>query len=232
MQGLATGVGDLKRMLTNVKTRGGWGEMQLKGLIDEYLTPDQYIENAETDKSSQERVEFAVVLPGKDDEEVLIPIDSKFPHEDYEHLLDAIEAADIEATEASAKALENRIKAFAKDINPPRTTDFAVRFLPTEGLLAEVLRRPGLQDFVQREHRVMIAGPTTFGALLTSLQLGFRTLAIEQRSSEVWKVLGAVKTEFGKFGKIIDNTKKHLDLAFKDIDGMQVSYSPKWCFGL
>ena len=227
MQSLAAGVNDLKRMLTNVRIRGGWGEMQLKALIDDYLTPEQYLENAATDKMGQERVEFAIVLPGKGAEEVLIPIDSKFPHEDYERLVVAIEAADTEGIKTATKALETRIKSFAKDIsskyiNPPRTTDFAVMFLPTEGLFAEVLRLRGLQDHVQREYRVMIAGPTTFGALLTSLQMGFRTLAIEKRSSEVWKVLGAVKTEFGKFSQAIDKTKKHLDSAFKDIDGLDV----------
>ncbi len=225
MQSLATGVGDLKRVLTNVKTRGGWGEVQLNILLDEVLTKDQYEANAQVREHSAERVEFAVKLPSKSDDEtlVLLPIDSKFPKEDYERLIDAAEIADAEAVEESAKKLESRVKQFAKDISqkyivPPTTTDFAVMFLPTEGLFSEVVRRPGLVDAIQRDYRVLVAGPTTFMAFLNSLQMAFRTLAIQQRSSEVWEVLGAVKTEFGKFGTALGQVKKKLHEASNKMD--------------
>ncbi len=225
MQTLATGVGDLKRVLTNVKTRGGWGEVQLNILLDEVLTKDQYEANVAVREHSAERVEFAVRLPSKSDDDtlVLLPIDSKFPKEDYERLVDAAEIADAEAVEEFAKKLETRIKQFAKEISqkyivPPTTTDFAVMFLPTEGLFAEVVRRPGLIDTIQRDYRVLVAGPTTFMAFLNSLQMAFRTLAIQQRSSEVWEVLGAVKTEFGKFGTALGQVKKKLHEASNKMD--------------
>lgn len=221
MQALANGVGDLKRVLTNVKTRGTWGEIQLGNLLEQILTPEQFESNVQVKKGSGERVEFAIKLPGKDDspdEVVWLPIDAKFPQEDYQRLLDAQEKADLVAAELAAKQLENRIKSSAKEIrnkyiNPPNTTDFAILFLPTEGLYAEVLRRPGLASDLQLSFRVTIAGPTTLAALLNSLQMGFKTLAIQQRSSEVWKVLGAVKAEFGKFGDILDKVHKQLGTA-------------------
>ncbi len=221
MQALAIGVGDLKKVLTNVKSRGTWGEVQLGNLLAQLLTPEQYATNVATIPGSSERVEFAVKLPGKEnqnDEVVWLPIDAKFPKEDYERLVDAAEKSDPILVEEAAKQLEIRIKAEAKTIRdkyigPPHTTDFAVLFLPTEGLYAEVIRRPGLVDFLQRDCRVTVAGPTVLAALLNSLQMGFRTLAIEKRSSEVWKVLGAVKTEFDKFGTIFDKVKKKLQEA-------------------
>ncbi|MFQ5329252.1 MAG: DNA recombination protein RmuC [Thermodesulfobacteriota bacterium] len=226
MRSLASGVGDLKRILTNVKTRGTWGEIQLGSLLEQILTVDQYAKNIATRAGSNERVEFAVRLPGRDGEDgetVWLPIDAKFPQEDYQRLLCAQEAGDQAQAEASATMLENRIKAEAKTINnkyidPPNTTDFAIMFLPTEGLYAEVLRRPGLSDTVQREQRVTISGPTTLTALLNALQMGFRTVAIEKRSSEVWKILGAVKSEFGKFGDILDKTHKKLQEASNTIE--------------
>jgi DNA recombination protein RmuC len=219
MQTLANGVGDLKRVLTNVKTRGTWGETQLGNLLDDILTPDQYARNVLTKPTSREAVEFALKLPGRDEQDgkvVWLPIDAKFPKEDYERLVDAAERGDPAAVEQAAKDLESRVRSQARDIRdkylaPPHTTDFGLLYLPTEGLYAEVLRRPGLADSVQREQRVVIVGPTTLAALLNSLQMGFRTLAIQKRSSEVWKVLGAVKTEFGKFGDILDKVKKKLD---------------------
>ena len=223
MQTLALGVGDLKRVLTNVKTRGTWGEVQLGALLEQLLTPDQYAKNVATVPKSRERVEFAIKFPGRDDQaQVWLPVDSKFPVEDYERIMAAQEAADAAAMEEAAKSLEARIKLEAKSIRdkyvePPHTTDFAILFLPTEGLYAEVLRRPGLSDWLQRECRVTIAGPTTLTALLNSLQMGFRTLAIEKRSSEVWQVLGAVKTEFSKFGDVLDRTKRQLEAATKSI---------------
>lgn len=225
MQTLASGVGDLKRVLTNVKTRGTLGEIQLENLLEQVLSPEQYQRNVAVKKGSQERVDFAIRLPGKDkhDKPVLLPIDAKFPLEDYQRLMDAQEAGDLAATIESAKLLENRIKQEAKSIqekylSPPNTTDFAIMFLPIEGLFAEVLRRSGLWDSLQREYRVVVTGPTTITALLNSLQLGFRTLAIQQRSSEVWKLLGAVKTEFGKFGDILEKTQKKLKEASNTID--------------
>lgn len=228
MQSLAAGVGDLKRVLGNVKARGIWGEMQLDALLGQILTPEQFLTNVATKPGSAERVEFAIRLPGHDkDMEVLLPIDAKFPREDYERLLDAADRADAEAVEAAAKALENRLKAFARDIrdkylNPPQTTDFAIMFLPTEGLYAEALRRPGLVDLLQRDFRVIPAGPTTLAALLNSLQMGFRTLAIEQRSSEVWQLLGAVKTEFARYGEVLDKVQKKLVEASSQIDKVAV----------
>jgi DNA recombination protein RmuC len=227
MQTLASGVGDLKRVLTNVKTRGSWGEVQLGALLDQILVPSQYLANALTG-DGLERVEFAVRLPGRGEgEEVLLPIDAKFPVEDYERLQAAAEAADQTALVEAGRALEARIRQCARDIatkyvNPPRTTDFAILFLPTEGRSAEVIRRPGLGDDLQRLHRVTIAGPTTLAALLNSLQMGFRTLAIQQRSGEVWQVLGAVKTEFGKFGPVLEKVKKKLQEASSTIDHASV----------
>ncbi|HEY0914408.1 MAG TPA: DNA recombination protein RmuC [Solimonas sp.] len=225
MQTLATGVGDLKRVLSNVKTRGIFGETQLAALLDQVLTVEQYAANIATRPGSSERVEFAIRLPGRgdDDQPVWLPVDAKFPREDYERLLEAQERADPAAAELAALALERRLRDEAKTISakyvePPHTTDFAILFLPTEGLYAEALRRPGLFESMQREHRVTLAGPTTLLALLNSLQMGFRTLAIEKRSSEVWQVLGAVKTEFGKFGDVLDKVKKKLDEASTQIE--------------
>lgn len=226
MQTLATGVGDLKRVLTNVKTRGTWGEIQLGNILEQILTSEQYSKNVATKKDSSERVEFAVKLPGRDEmngEVIWLPIDAKFPQEDYQRLLDAQEQGNTALAEESAKALELKVKSFAKDIrdkyiDPPGTTDFGIMFLPTEGLYAEVLRRPGLCDCLQREYRIVTAGPTTLIALLNSLQMGFRTLAIEKRSSEVWTLLGAVKTEFGRFGDILDKTQKKLQEASNTIE--------------
>ena len=225
MQNLANGVGDLKKVLTNVKTRGTWGEIQLGNLLEQVLTPDQFIANAACREGSAERVEYAIRLPGRDatEGEVLLPIDAKFPREDYERLLEAADHADADGVETASKALEIRVKSFAKDIrdkyiNPPRTTDFAILFLPTEGLYAEVVRRPGLMDQLQRDYRVNLCGPTTLGALLNSLQMGFRTLAIQKRSSEVWEILGAVKTEFGKYGEMLDKVQKKLTEASNTIE--------------
>ena len=228
MQTLASGVGDLKRVLTNVKTRGTWGEMQLSRLLEQMLTAEQYTANVATKKGSGDRVEFAIRLPGKEEEaEVFLPIDAKFPIEDYQRLLEAQDRADLPAITEAARALENRIKVEARKIrdkyvDPPNTTDFALLYLPIEGLFAEVLRRPGLIEALQRDYRVTVAGPTTLTALLNSLQMGFRTLAITRRSSEVWKVLGAVKTEFGKFGDIIDATKKKIEAASRQFDQVDV----------
>ena len=230
MRTLATGVGDLKKVLTNVKTRGTWGEIRLSHILEQILTPDQYDVNVATKKSSNERVEFAIKLPGqKADREKIIwmPIDSKFPQEDYQRLMDAQEAADKESAEKSIKNLEIRIKAEARHIkekylDPPNTTDFGIMFLPVEGLYAEVLRRPGLCDTLQREYRIVVTGPTTLAALLNSLQMGFRTLAVEKRSSEVWQLLGMVKTEFGKFGDVLAKTKKKLQEAGHTIDKAEI----------
>jgi DNA recombination protein RmuC len=217
MQQLATGVGDLKRVLSNVKTRGSWGEVQLGNLLEQTLTREQYAASVRVRPESAEMVDFAVRLPGRqqDAAPVWLPIDSKFPHEDYERLLEAQERADVDAVRAAGSQLERAVRIQAKSIcdkyiAPPHTTDFAVMFLPTEGLYAEVIRRPGLVDLLQRDHRVVVAGPTTFSALLNSLQMGFRTLAIEQRSSEVWQVLGAVKTEFGKFATVLERATTQL----------------------
>ncbi|MBC3880507.1 DNA recombination protein RmuC [Undibacterium sp. LX40W] len=225
MQQLAIGVGDLKRVLTNVKTRGTWGEVQLEMVLEQMLTPDQYAKNVETVPGSGERVEFAIKLPGKDDDKapVWMPIDAKFPKEQYERLLDAAERADAEGVAQAGKELERAIRGEAKTIaekylSPPLTTDFAILFLPTEGLYAEVMRRPGLADELQRNFRVSISGPSTLSALLNSLQMGFRTLVLEKRSSEVWQVLGAVKTEFGKFGDVLAATKNALQKAADNID--------------
>jgi DNA recombination protein RmuC len=225
MQQLAVGVGDLKRVLTNVKTRGTWGEVQLEMLLEQVLTPDQYAKNVETVPGTGERVEFAVKLPGNGDGErpVWMPIDAKFPKEQYERLAEAAEHADSDGVAAAGRELERAVRIEAKTIaekylSPPLTTDFAILFLPTEGLYAEVMRRPGLADELQRVCRVTIAGPSTLSALLNSLQMGFRTLALEKRSSEVWEVLGAVKTEFGKFGDVLATTRATLERAAKNIE--------------
>jgi len=223
MQSLATGVGDLKRMLGNVKTRGTWGEVQLAALLEQLLTVDQFAANVATVPGSGERVDFAIRLPGKGDGAVVwLPIDAKFPIEDYQRLLDAQERGEPLLVEEAARAIEARLKIEARSIHdkyvaPPHTTDFAFLYLPIEGLYAEALRRPGLADLLQREWRVSLAGPTTLSALLNSLQMGFRSLAIEQRSAEVWAVLGAVKTEFGKFGEALAHTRKKLDEASNSI---------------
>lgn len=223
MQSLAAGVGDLKRMLTNVKTRGTWGEVQLGNLLEQILTPEQYERNVVTRPGSRERVEFAIKLPGRSEGTPMwLPIDCKFPLEDYQRLQDAQEAADPVLAEVAAKALEVRVRLEAKSIadkyiDPPNTSDFALLYLPIEGLYAEVLRRPGLFDALQRDCRVTLCGPTTLSAILSSLQMGFRTLAIEKRSSEVWEILGAVKTEFGKFGDVLAKTKKKLEEATNQI---------------
>jgi DNA recombination protein RmuC len=237
MQTLAQGVGDLKRVLGNVKSRGVFGEVQLANLLDQVLTIDQYATNVATVPGSNERVEFAIRLPGKlgtgagagsgGDQPVWLPIDAKFPREDYERLLDAQDRADKDGADAAGKALEQRIRDEARTIAtkyvaPPHTTDFAMLFLPTEGLYAELLRRPGLSDELQRKHRVILAGPTTLLAMLNSLQMGFRTLALEKRSSEVWQVLGAVKTEFAKFGDVLAKTRKKLQEATNTIDAAEV----------
>ncbi|MEL1135525.1 DNA recombination protein RmuC [Desulfitobacterium sp. THU1] len=225
MQTLASGVGDLKKVLTNVKTRGTWGEVQLGTLLEQILTADQYSTNVVTKAGSKDRVEFAINIPAKDGEGRLIylPIDAKFPIEDYDRLLDAQEQCDLPRIAEAQKALEYRIKAEGKSIHekyidPPNTTDFAILFLPIEGLYAEVLRRPGLCEMLQRDYKVVIAGPTTLAALLNSLQMGFRTLAIEKRSSEVWNLLSAVKTEFGKFTEILEKTQKKLQEASNTIE--------------
>lgn len=217
MQTLATGVGDLKRVLSNVKTRGAFGEVRLGALLEQILTTDQYASNVAVVPHSGERVEYAIRLPGHNaDAPVWLPIDCKFPVEDYQRLLDAQEAADVDATNAAAAALQRCVEIEAKRIrdkyiSPPHTTDFALLFLPTEGLYAEVIRRPGLFEKLQREYHITVAGPTTLAAILNALQMGFRTLAIEQRSSEVWQILGAVKTEFGKFGGMLDSAIRQVD---------------------
>ncbi|MGI1660073.1 MAG: DNA recombination protein RmuC [Desulfitobacterium sp.] len=225
MQTLASGVGDLKKVLTNVKTRGTWGEVQLGTLLEQILTADQYSTNVVTKAGSKDRVEFAINIPAKDGEGRLIylPIDAKFPIEDYDRLIDAQEQCDLSRIAEAEKALEYRIKTEAKSIHekyidPPNTTDFGILFLPIEGLYAEVLRRPGLCEMLQRDYKVVIAGPTTLAALLNSLQMGFRTLAIEKRSSEVWNLLSAVKTEFGKFTEILEKTQKKLQEASNTIE--------------
>lgn len=229
MQTLATGVGDLKRMLTNVKTRGTWGEVQLGNLLADLLIPDQYATNVATVPGSAERVEFAIRLPGRREDgndTVWIPIDAKFPKEDYERLVLASEAGDPVGVEAAAKALEARARLEAKTIQakyvaPPHTTDFAIMYLPTESLYAELAKRPGLIEAVQREHRVVLAGPSNLAAYLNSLQMGFRTLAIQKRSTEVWKVLGEVKNEFAKFGDVLDKVHKKLGEASNVIEQAQ-----------
>ncbi len=226
MQNLAVNVGDLKRVMTNVKTRGTWGEVLVENLLSQILSPGQFEKNFKPRESGGEVVEFAIKLPGRTEdgqESVWLPIDSKFPKEDYEAIGAAQDRADTAAMEAAGRSLEARIKLFAQDIstkylNPPRTTDFGIMFLPSEGLYAQVISRVALVEQIQRDYRVVIAGPTTLAALLNSLQRGFRTLAIQQRSSEVWKVLGAVKTEFGKFGDLLDGVKKKLDQASNTLD--------------
>jgi len=229
MQTLASGVGDLKHLLTNVKTRGIFGEAQLAALLEQVFVPDQYAVQLATRPGSKNLVDFAIKLPGKSDngEPLWLPIDAKFPNEDYERLLDAQGRADVAGAEAAGKALEVRIRLEAKSIvekyvEPPYTTDFAILFLPTEGLYAEVLRRPGLMEALQREHRITLAGPTTLLAMLSSLQMGFRTLALEKRSSEVWQVLGAVKTEFGKFGGMLDKARSQTETVLKTLTDADV----------
>ena len=229
MQQLAIGVGDLKRVLTNVKTRGTWGEVQLEMLLEQVLTVDQYAKNVETIAGSGARVEFAIKLPGQLDggAPLWLPIDAKFPKEQYERLIEAAERADADGVAQGGRELERAVRLEAKTIcekyvSPPQTTDFAILFLPTEGLYAEVMRRPGLADDLQRSLRVSIAGPSTLAAILSSLQMGFRTLALEKRSSEVWQVLGAVKTEFGKFGDVLAQTKLTLERAAKNIENAEV----------
>ncbi len=228
MQLLAKDVGSLNRVLNNVKTRGVFGEVQLAGLLEQVFTPEQYARNVETVPGSGARVEFAIKLPGRRDDDlpVWLPIDAKFPRDDYERLVEALERADAAAAEAAGRAVEQRLRLEARTIREkylaaPHTTEFALLFVPTEGLYAEALRRPGLVEAMQREHRVMLVGPTTLLATLTSLQMGFRTLALEKRSAEVWEVLGAVKTEFAKFGDVLDKTKRKLDEASKTIEFAQ-----------
>jgi DNA recombination protein RmuC len=230
MRSLAAGVGDLKKVLTNVKTRGTWGEIRLSHILEQILTPEQYAVNVVTRRGGTERVEFAIRLPGQDDAAegvVWLPIDAKFPQEDYQRLLDAQEAADKDAADRALKSLEQRVKLEARSIrekyiDPPHTTDFGILFVPVEGLYAEVLRIPGLCDLLQREHRIVVTGPTTLAALLNSLQMGFRTLAIGKRSNAVWALLGSVKTEFGKFGDTLARTKKKLEEATHTIDQAEV----------
>ena len=224
MQTLAAGVGDLKHLLTNVKTRGIFGEAQLAALLEQVFVPDQYAAQIATRPNSKNVVDFAIKLPGRSDsgEPLWLPIDAKFPNEDYERLLDAQGRADVAGAEAAGKALEQRIRLEAKSmvekyVEPPYTTDFAILFLPTEGLYAEVLRRPGLMEALQREHRITLAGPTTLLAIMSSFQMGFRTLALEKRSSEVWQVLGAVKTEFGKFGGMLDKARAQTETVLKTL---------------
>ena len=229
MQSLAVGVGDLKRVMANVKTRGIWGEVQLGALLEQILSPEQFSTNVLTKKDSPGRVEFAIKMPGRDGQEsgfIWLPIDAKFPLDSYHRLVEAQDRADAEACEQAIRQLETFIKQAAKDISekyvgPPETTDFAIMYLPTEGLFAEVARRPALAEYIQREHRVVIAGPTTLAALLNSLQMGFRTLAIQQRSSQVWGILGAVKAEFGTFAAALDKVQKKLEEAGKTISSAQ-----------
>ena len=225
MQHLAVGVGDLKKVLSNVKTRGTWGEVQLGNLLDQILTKEQYQSNVATKKDSKDIVEYAIKLPGKDKnlDNIWLPIDAKFPIEDYQRLLDAEDVNDRVAIDAANKAIEKRLKDEGKKIrtkyiDPPNTTDFAILFIPIEGLYAQALKLPGLVDFIQREYRVMITGPTTITAILNSLQMGFRTLAIEKQSSEIWQTLSEVKTEFGRFGEILERTQKKLQEASNQID--------------
>jgi len=226
MQHLATGVGDLKRVLTNVKVRGTWAEVQLGAILEQILTPDQFERNVRVKPDSSESVEFAVRLPGPKDDPgacVWLPIDSKFPQEDYLRLQEAAERADPGAIQTATDALARTVRSAAKDIHdkyisPPNTTDFAIMFLATEGLYAEVLRQPAFVEDLQHRYRVVVAGPTTLAAILSSLRMGFQTLAIEQRAVEVWRVLGAIKTEFGKFGDVLDKVKRHIDIAGQTIE--------------
>ena len=222
MQNLAAGVGDLKKVLSNVKTRGILGEIQLGAILEQMLSPEQYATNVATKKGSQANVEYAIRLPGSGAEPVWLPIDAKFPLDAYQQLLDAYDSADPAQVEGAVKLLRQRVRAFAKDvrdkyIDPPHTTDFAILFVPTEGLYAELVRC-GVSEELQREFKVSLAGPTTMGALLNSLQMGFRTLAIQKRSGEVWKVLGAVKTEFNTFAAVLENTKNRLNQAGDELD--------------
>jgi DNA recombination protein RmuC len=226
MQSLASGVGDLKRILSNVKTRGTLAEWQLENMLEQVMAPSQYEKDIATRKGSSEKVEFALKLPGQDgtsSKEVFLPIDAKFPKEDYERLVDAREKSNPEMIEEASKQLERRVKEMAKSIrdkylDPPNTTDFGIMYVPTEGLFAEIISRPGMCEILHRDFRVMVTGPTTLATLLNCLQVGFRTLAIAKRSSEVWELLGAVKTEFGKFGDLLEKTKKKLDEASNTID--------------
>jgi DNA recombination protein RmuC len=223
MQALASGVGDLKKVLSNVKIRGTLGEVQLGNILEQMLTPDQYARNVVTKNQGRENVEYAIKLPGKNDRIVWLPIDAKFPVEDYQRLIEAQERGDLAAIEEAGKALEARIKSEAKDIrdkyiDPPGTTDFGILFLPFEGLFAEALRRHGLYELLQRDYKVIISGPTTIAAFLNSLQMGFRTLVIEIRAGEVWNLLAAVKNEFGKFGEMLDKTHKQLQAASNTIE--------------
>ena len=228
MQTLAQGVGDLKHLLTNVKTRGIFGEAQLSALLEQVFTVDQYAAQVATQPGSRNTVDFAIKLPGRSDtgKPLWLPIDAKFPNEDYERLLDAQQRADVLGAEAAGKALESRIRLEARSISekyiaPPHTTDFAILFLPTEGLYAEVLRRPGLMESLSRDHRITLAGPTTLLAMLSALQMGFRTLALEKRSSEVWQVLGAVKTEFGKFGDVLAKIKSNAETMLNTVSNAE-----------
>lgn len=230
MQALASGVGDLKRMLSNVKTRGTWGEMQLSALLEQVLTAEQYAKNVATKPGSADRVEFAIRLPGQsaDAQQVVwLPVDAKFPKEDYERLNSALEDGDKPAADSARKALEQRVRDEArtikeKYIEPPHTTDFAILFLPLEGLYAEVLRVPDIVESLQRDHRVVLAGPTTLAALLNALQMGFRTLAIEKRTSEIWQVLGAVKTEFAKYNDVLQKVRVKLQAATNEVEKAEV----------
>jgi len=229
MRNLAAGVGDLKKVLTNVKARGTWGEVQLGALLEEVLSPEQYLKNVKIKENSGDFVEFAIKLPGQTDsssDSVLIPVDAKFPVEDYQRLLEAQEKSDAVAADEAIRQLEASIKKAAKDISqkylaPPQTTDFGIMFLPSEGLYAEVIRRTALVAVLQREHHIVVTGPTTFAALLNSLQMGFRALAIQKRSGEVWKILSEVKTAFGRFGETLDNVRKKLEQAANSVDDAQ-----------
>tara|TARA_B100001287_G_C22686126_1_gene533759 strand:- start:4415 stop:5776 length:1362 start_codon:yes stop_codon:yes gene_type:complete len=229
MQNIATGVGDLKKVLSNVKTRGVLGEYQLENILEQLLTPDQYSKNVATKKGSQANVEFAIKLPGKEsDEEVWMPVDSKFPIESYQQLLDAYEEGDKNKILSAQKVLTKAVESFAKDISdkyldPPHTTDFGIMFLPVESLYAEVLRHPGLFEVLQRKYRITVTGPTTLSALLNSLQMGFRTLAVQKRSSEVWKILEAVKTEFNKFSNQLEKVDKQLNTASKSLNDLRLT---------
>ena len=229
MQNIATGVGDLKKVLSNVKTRGVLGEYQLENILEQLLTPDQYSKNVATKKGSQAHVEFAIKLPGKDsDQEVWMPVDSKFPIENYQVLQNAYEEGEKSKIESCQKVLLKSVESFARDISekyldPPHTTDFAIMFLPVESLYAEILRHPGLFEILQRKYRVTVTGPTTLSALLNSLQMGFRTLAVQKRSSEVWKILEAVKTEFDKFSDQLDKVDKQITTASKSLNDLRVT---------
>jgi DNA recombination protein RmuC len=225
MQTLANGVGDLKKVLSNVKTRGVLGEIQLGNILEQIMAPEQYAANVKTKKGSNDHVEFAIKLPGKDDfgQEVYLPIDAKFPQEDYVRLQTAYDTADLTGIESANKALATSIKKFAKDIrdkyiDPPYTTDFGIMFLPIEGLFAEVVRQPELVALLQREYKIIVTGPTTLAAMLNSLQMGFKTLAIQKRSSEVWQILGAVKTEFTKFGGVLEKARKKISEADDELE--------------